>query len=198
MNVVKKIMKISAEKLQKMLKAIASALNEFAASLGEKEENNEESQKLRSENNKLKNQLEKENSVIKRFQGIVDVMNVFENLPDKVKTELKNLLGEASPEDIVGCGLRLNNLQNFWEVARIHAVHGEIEVAKNLGKIFRYMISIFPKTNSNAQTLDISLGEPFDDKKHLHCEGKSRVSIEDVLVDGLVVKEDVVLKAIVR
>ncbi len=228
MNLVKRIMKVSEEKLQKMLRAIAHAMYEFADSLGEEktEESieqlkshleqerkkvaeleiknadyklrNEEFQELKKRNAEMEERLLEQSVLEEQFREIVKTMKVVEELPDKVKMELKNLLGEATPEDIVGCGLRLSNLQNFWEVARMHAVNGELEIARKLGKIFSYMISIFPKTNANAQKVEVSVGDQFDDKMHLHCEGKSRVMVQEVLVDGLMLNGDVKLQAIVR
>ncbi len=228
MNLVKRIMKVSEEKLQKMLRAIAHAMYEFADSLGEEktEESieqlkshleqerkkvaeleiknadyklrSEEFQELKKRNAEMEERLLEQSVLEEQFREIVKTMKVVEELPDKVKMELKNLLGEATPEDIVGCGLRLSNLQNFWEVARMHAVNGELEIARKLGKIFSYMISVFPKTNVNAQKVEVSVGDQFDDKMHLHCEGKSRLLIQEVLVDGLMLKGEVTLKAIVR
>lgn len=228
MNLVKRIMKVSEEKLQKMLRAIAHAMCEFADGLGEEktEESieelkshlererkrvaeleiknadyklrSEEFQELKNRNAEMEEQLHEQSTLAEQFREIVKTKKVVEELPDKVRMELKNLLGEATPEDIIGCGLRLSNLKNFWETARMHAVNGDLEIARKLGEIFSYMISVFPKTNANAQKIEVSVGDLFDDKMHLHCDGKSRVMVQEVLVDGLVVKGEVEVKAIVR
>lgn len=228
MNLVRKIMKVSEEKLQKMLRTIAHAMLEFADGLGEEnaEENleqlkflleqersknveleiknadyrrrSEEFQELKNRNAVMEQRLAEQSVLENQFHEIIWTMKVVEELSDKVRMELKNLLGEATPEDIIGCGLRLSNLQNFWETARMHAVNGDLEIARKLGKIFSYMISVFPKTNANAQKVEVSVGDQFDDKMHLHCEGKSRVMVQEILVDGLVLKGEVTLKAIVR
>lgn len=132
------------------------------------------------------------------FANLARIISVCENLPSKTKTSLKNLIGKGSPEEIIACGLRQSCLQSFWETARLSAMDKEFDIAQGLGEIFEYLVETYEKINRSAEMLDVKVGVAFDDKKHIHCEGKTRVKVTEVLVKGLVVNGDVLLKAIVR
>ena len=154
--------------------------------------------KLQKDNDKLKNENSELNAALKPFAKICKMLDAYTQIPPKVKDSVKNLLGKGSPEELISCSLRQGNLENLWESGRVLAMRQEYSSAKTIGVLLEIMIELYEKFNSSAKMLSVRIGENFDDRKHIHCENKNRVKITEVLLPGLLLKETVSLKAIVR
>lgn len=166
--------------------------------LNQKQKNELMIQQLKNECKQMQNELAVAKKSLLPYAGLIKVTDAYENLPIKIKNAMKNLLGKGAPEELIACGLRQSYLSNFWEAARMYAMNQEYDIARGLGILFEFLVDVYEKTNSAAEKLNVKIGESFDDKKHIHCEGKNRVKVTEILMKGLVINETVVLKAIVR
>lgn len=144
----------------------------------------------------LKAKLKETEDALKPFEPVIEIMQIYQDLPDSVKKTLRNILSDNF-EDFIVCGTDLSRIKNFAETVRIYTTKKEIDLAEQMGKILKYFISIYEGMNDKAKELKVKVGESFDDEKHIHCEGKNRVKVTRVLACGLMLKGEVCLKALV-
>lgn len=144
----------------------------------------------------LKSKLKKANDTLKPFESLLEVIQIYQQLPDVVKKTLKNILNDKA-ESFIVCGTDLSRIKNFAETIRIYTTQKEYDLAEQMNYILKYFISIYETINDKAKELKVKIGESFDDEKHIHCEGKNRVKVTRVLACGLMLKGEVCLKALV-
>lgn len=155
-----------------------------------------ECSKLKGQNENLQKKLKETKDALKPFEPLIEIMQIYQDLPDSVKKTLRNVLSDNF-EDFIVCGTDLSRIRNFAETIRIYTTKKEFDLAEQMGKILKYFISIYEGMNDKAKELKVKVGESFDDEKHIHCEGKNRVKVTRVLACGLMLKGEVCLKALV-
>lgn len=183
------------KKLQETLQSKESEIERFSKEIINQNEqiNNYKLtiEECKRENNKLKQEIQEINDILikekMKYEEISHVYNLYENLNDEIKEEIKGIFKNQGLENFIFCGAQFENIQMLWDYIRKKMIENEYTCLENLKFIFDYFFNQYNKIYEEEIycRLNVNLEDIFDTEIHTRSSNsKASGNIKEVLLKG--------------
>ena len=127
-----------------------------------------------------------------KFKDILNAYSLYYELSDEIKMRLKNIFGLNNIRCFIAATTEWNNVEGLWNFAKRRIVENEIDDAKGLVYLFRFLFQQYIQNvnNNGLELITPSIGERYDSDKHTILGVKTDGVVSKVLIDGIYNKSD--------